>query len=133
MRQNGCTVELGTLITAYDLIVDRDLNFDMAKGNMVYVPYDSETYYTDGSFSGIVGSLVSIKDYNLCRNFVARGYAKITDEDGNEVIVYADYDKTQSRNIAGVADTYIEDVSSSFKDLDVDKKTLVEYWAKAND
>ncbi len=133
LRQNGCTVELGTLITAYDLIVDRDLNFDMAKGNMVYVPYDSETYYTDGSFSGIVGSLVSIKDYNLCRNFVARGYAKITDEDGNEVIVYADYDKTQPRNIAGVADAFIADETSGYADLDADKKALVNKWAKAND
>ncbi|MGN0172980.1 MAG: GDSL-type esterase/lipase family protein, partial [Acutalibacteraceae bacterium] len=81
LRSAGYTVELGTLIAPADNIKDTELSFNLETGKYVDVKFNSTTYYTDGEFSGIVGSLVNIKDTNITRDFVGRGYVKVTDKD----------------------------------------------------
>ncbi|MEE1025218.1 MAG: cellulase family glycosylhydrolase, partial [Acutalibacteraceae bacterium] len=89
LRKAGYTVELGTLITAVDLMNGEELTFN-ASYQISDVPFTSSTYYTEPGFEGIVGSLVSIKDTNITREFVGRGYAKVT-KDGVTNIYYASY------------------------------------------
>ncbi len=120
--------EVGTLIAPKDIAGD----YLTIEDNCAVVPYDMSKELWDGQ---IVGSIVKIKDKetsyseefgNLARDFVARAYVLV---DG----VYY-YSATQSvRNIAGIADAYINTSGSGYDTLDADTKALVEAWAKAND
>ncbi len=111
LKNAGYTVELGTLIAPYDYLGASDLNFDLASSRYVDVKYTSNEYFEEGTFSGIVGSIVNIKESttqnqksgNILRYFVARGYAKITDSKNNTTIVYADYTKASPRSLGYVA------------------------------
>ncbi|MGN0174487.1 MAG: hypothetical protein ACI39F_08595, partial [Acutalibacteraceae bacterium] len=78
---DGNKVELGTLIAPADNIEDTELSFALETGKYVDVKFNSATYYTEGDFTGIVGSLVNIQDKNITRDFVGRGYVKVTDKD----------------------------------------------------
>ena len=108
-------------------------------GKYVYVKYESEKFYSDGAgFSGIIGSLVNIKEStleneesgNIARGFVARGYAKITDTAGETITVYADYDKTQSRSLGFVAYMLKNDKEEFSKDIYSAFTEKINYWAK---
>ena len=100
-------------------------NYFLIEDNVAVVKYDYATYglYND---EFIVGSLVNIKDANLARDFVARAYVLV---DG----VYYYSDATCVRNIAQIADSYINTSGSGYEELDADIKELVDVWAKAND
>ncbi len=140
LRNKGCTVELGTLISPYDYIYNKELTFDLNAGEYVDVKYNSTTYYSDANgFNGIVGSIVNIKESttsnpkngNILRYFVARGYAKITDEKGNTEIVYADYSKSNPRSLGLVAFRFKADVNESNVEVYNKFAEKLDKWALA--
>lgn len=105
LRKFGITVEMGTLIAPVDLLGGKELNFENAiayqsgmndgEFQCVDVKYTSSLYFENGNT--FVGSIVNISDENLNRDFVGRGYIKITV--GNiEKIFYADYAGGSSQN-----------------------------------
>lgn len=133
LRSQGYTVELGTLIAPKDLIADKDLTFDIDSSNYVDVKFKSEKYFEQGEFSGVVGSIVSIKDTNLSREFVGRGYAKIT-KDGVTTIEYANYSNgsidNNARSLVYVAYMFKNDANSNYHNLAKDIKEKVDFWAE---
>ncbi|MGN0174064.1 MAG: hypothetical protein ACI39F_06455, partial [Acutalibacteraceae bacterium] len=138
LRSAGYTVELGTLIAPADNIQDTELSFNLEAGKYVDVKFNSATYYTEGEFTGIVGSLAKIKDENIAKDFVGRGYVKVTDTKGNETITYADYAKgnnevssvaNNTRSLAYVANAYKADGNSGYGSLDQEIKDLIDNWA----
>ena len=94
----GATVEMGTLIAPTNLIGENELDFNLNSDYYLDIPYTYDSYYQEGSFEGIVGSIVNIKETtvanptsgNITRDFVGRGYVKVTYND-ETVISYADY------------------------------------------
>ncbi len=94
----GATVEMGTLIAPTNLIGEIELDFNLNSDYYLDIPYTYDSYYQEGSFEGIVGSIVNIKETtvanptsgNIARDFVGRGYVKVTYND-ETVISYADY------------------------------------------
>ena len=143
LRADGATVEYGILITAADLLGDEELTLDFA-GDVNNVEFISDEYYTDDSgFSGIVGSIVDIKESgtswsetsgNITRAFVGRGYIKVT-KDGKTVVSYADYANgdiaNNTRSMQYIANAYKSDTSSSYNDIDAEVRALVDKWASA--
>ena len=124
-----------TLIAPYDYLGASDLNFDLASSRYVDVKYTSNEYYEEGAFSGIVGSIVNIRESttqnqksgNILRYFVARGYAKITDSKNNTTIVYADYNKDSARSLGFVAYMFKNDNQNS--ELYLANAEKVDKWA----
>ncbi|MGN0173160.1 MAG: hypothetical protein ACI39F_01865, partial [Acutalibacteraceae bacterium] len=138
LRNAGYTVELGTLIAPADNIQDKELSFALETGKYVDVKFNSTTYYTEDDFSGIVGSLVNIKEKNITREFVGRGYVKVTDTEGNETITYADYAKgtdevssvaNNTRSLSYLANSYKTDENSDYASKSGEIKALVDSWA----
>ncbi len=139
LRDEGYTVELGTLIAPYDIIRRQDLTFDLDEGYFVDVKYQSTEYYTEGTdFTGIVGSIVNIKESttanpnsgNIVRNFVARGYAKVIDANGDSKIYYADYEKHEGRSLGYVSYMLKNDTAEFSKDIYASYADRVVAWAK---
>ena len=112
--------EKAYIIAPKDL-VDDDFTMQDTHAKVVY---DISKGFFDGQY--VVGSIVNIKEGNITRDFVARGYVVI---DG--VTYYTE--ETIARNISSVADAFIADEASGYADLDADKQALVNKWAKAND
>ena len=63
-------------------------------------------------------------------NFVARGYAKISDKAGNSVMIYADYDKHQARSLGYVANVLKNDTEEYSKDMYDDFRERVDTWVQ---
>ena len=90
-KNNGYDVEIGTLIAPQDA-VSGELTFETE--NFVVVEFSNKApdgsyeYYQKGSFVGIVASIVDLTDQDLSRNFVGRGYMKLTKGD-KTIIVYS--------------------------------------------
>ncbi len=105
LRHDGASVELGTLIAPKDYLDDKELTFE---SGVFYacVPFESTEWHENGDFKGIIGSIVNIKECNLNREFVGRGYIKFT-QDGVTKTIYANYDnddiKNNSRSICCIA------------------------------
>ena len=132
LRTDGATVEIGTIIAPADLLDGEELTFDTEKKLMV--EYPSASYYNDGEFEGVVGSIVSIKEStaanvksgNIARDFVGRGYIKVT-KDGETAVSYADYTSAYARSLAFVANQLKND--SLNQALYETHKSLVDKWA----
>ena len=134
LQANGATVELGTIIAPKDLIsgefTHEDENIDVK-----YTAVNSDgsfKYYEDSSgWSGVVGSIVRIKDTNISRDFVGRGYVKVTDGE-NTYISYADYydsnTTNNTRSMKYVASALRND-TSNYERLNEALKKLVDGWA----
>ena len=100
----GASVEMGTIIAHKKNIEGYEVKLQTPttinnKLAYVTVPYNHlNGYYNEGDFTGIVGSIVNIKETtvanptsgNITRDFVGRGYVKVTYND-ETVISYADY------------------------------------------
>ena len=141
----GATVELGTLIAPKDLLGENDLTFDLDSSNYVNVKY--EAIGENGAYSWhkdvagqIAGSIVGIKESgttfsaengNIARDFVGRGYVKVTFGD-ETVITYASYASgdiaNNTRSLASVAQA-LKDDTAKYDALDSDVKSLVDNWA----
>ena len=127
----GATVEMGTIIAHKNNIKGYDVALETPEtvnGKLTYVtvPYDqTKGYYKEDGFSGVVGSIVNIKDKNANVDFIGRGYVKVTKGDFSKTI-YADYVDNNiynhSRNVAFVAYSISEDADVyenlvAFKDV----------------
>lgn len=127
----GATVEMGTIIahkkniSGYDVALETP---EYINGKLTYitVPFDyNKGFYSEDSFSGVVGSLVNIKDTNANVNFIGRGYIKLTKGEFTKTI-YADYAENNylnnSRTISFIAYSIREDIDvyesfESYKDI----------------
>ena len=148
LEADGATVELGTLIAPKDLLDGTELTLDLAElatPKAVNVKYQARNedgsvkYYTDeNGFSGIVGTIANIKESNtaysatsgnITRDFVARGYVKVT-KGTDEYVSYADVDLSQSgRSLKTVAAGIIG--TAFYEGLASDLKAKVDAWANA--
>lgn len=105
LRNAGYKVELGMLIAPKDKLKISGSSYDALTLNLdtskyVNVKYESNNYYKEADFTGVVGSIVSISETpnaysydngNKARPFVGRAYAIVTDSEGNQTISYAQH------------------------------------------
>lgn len=109
----------------------------------VDVPFTASNYYQIGETSGIAGSIVNIKESgtyycqntgNITRSFVARGYIKVTDTEGNVTYSYASYSNStvanNTRSLKTVATALQSDTTQT--ELYQNYKTYVDKWANSN-
>lgn len=129
----GAKVELGTIIAPIDLISD-EFTLEDTKIDVKYTAKNSDgsfKYYTDSTeWSGVVGSIVTIKDTNISREFVGRGYAKVTVGSITKVIYAGYYNNdiaNNSSSIAYIANAYKN--TSDYETISSDLKALVDKWA----
>ena len=139
LKSEGYTVEMGTLIAPLDYLTNDTLTFDLAQGRYIDVKYTSEKYFTDSSgFSGIVGSIVNIKENtfsnqtsgNIVRKFAGRGYVKVIDKNGIETISYAPYEADNARSLGYVAYYLKNDSSADAQELYSNNRELVDKWSE---
>ena len=147
LEADGATVEMGTLIAPKDLLDGTELTLDLAgleTPKAVNVKYQARNedgtvkYYTEDGFSGIVGTIANIKESNtaysatsgnITRDFVARGYVKVT-KGTDEYVSYADVDLSQSgRSLKTVAAGIIG--TAFYEGLSSDLQAKADAWANA--
>ena len=120
----GYTVTFGTLIAPADL-VEGDLTFEVAATNYIDVVSGGYFKYNSGE---VAGSIVGIKTDNVARDFIARGYVKLT-KDETTTVYYATQ-PNEGRSLKTVALACVAD-SSFFEKLNDAQKTQVTAWANA--
>lgn len=143
LKVQGAKIEMGTLIAPADLITGDKLDFDIDASNYIDVKYNSESYYEDSTgFSGIVGSIVGIKESNtvwsattgnITRDFVGRGYVKVT-LNGESYINYAAFAsenvENNTRSLKTVASSLKSD-SSVYESLGEAIREKIDFWAES--
>lgn len=122
----GNTVEMGTLIAPADLI-SGELTHNLDESKFVDVPYDSDTFFENGNT--FVGSVVSIKEYNIGRKFIGRGYIKVSN--GYNVTYYYAEQNDNERSLKSVASALKNDSTTQGMTLYNAYKTLIDEWAQA--
>ena len=120
----GTVVSKGTLITPVDLLGGEELTLD-STCQKLNVLYQSNSYYQNGNT--FVGSIVNIKDSNITREFLGRGYITITYGDFTKTI-YAE-SNDNARSIAYIASVYKSDSQSGYSSLSPSLKELVDKLA----
>lgn len=138
LKADGATVEMGTIIapawlTAGELKFADETDIYAENDNYAVVPYTAENYYADDTgFEGVVGSVVNIKADNVPKEFVGRGYVKVTKGD-KTTISYADYYgddvANNTRSIRYIAQQLQAD-TDSYNALSDDKKAIVDGYAQ---
>ena len=130
LRASGATVEYGTLIAPKDLLDGADLTFGLDASKYVDVKYEVDEWH-NGVEGQIAGSLVTIMDENIAREFIGRAYVKVT-KDGNTKTTYADYANNDvannTRSLAYVANVLKGDAENYGKLTDT-LKALVDKWS----
>lgn len=126
------TIQLGTLIAPLDFLTGARLEFGLDTDKYVDVEYNAPSFYTEArtGFEGLVGSLINIRDKNITREFVGRGYAVVTVGSITKVI-YADYYNNDiannARSIAYIANAFQK--TSDYETISSDLKSLIDKWA----
>ena len=138
LEADGATVEMGTLIAPKDLLGDTELTLDLAElatPKAVNVKYQAKNedgsynYYTEGSnFSGIVGTIANVKEANITRDFVGRGYVKVTKGE-NTTISYADINVESSARSLKIVAAAIQGTDFYNNQLNDYQRSLVDTWA----
>ncbi len=146
MQEKGYEIELGTIISSLDLLEDKELTFESGIKviDVKYTAKDSDgnfIYYQDGDT--FVGSISNIKEDNttwsatsgnITREFVGRGYIKLTKDD-ETTILYANYTdddiNNHARSLQYIANAYKQDENSNYSSLGDDLKLLVDKWASS--
>lgn len=143
LQQDGATVEMGTLIAPADLLGNDALTLDLDESKYVNVKYAATDdngayiYYTEDNFEGIVGSIAKINENatswsatsgNVTRDFVARGYVKVTK--GDDVTVSYSDALSGARSLKTVA-AAIDKTSDFYLSLTAEQQGFVDTWASA--
>lgn len=131
LEESGATVQLGTIISPADLLGTENLSLDMS-AKYIDVPFEVRDWFVEDDFSGFVGSIAKIKTENLNRNFVGRGYAKITFGDFEKTVYasYADNDiSNNSRTICYIANALKN--SDTYNSLTDARKAIVDSYASS--
>lgn len=130
LRDSGISVNLGTLIAPEKYFGTKSLN-DLKHGvdfgktvNYADVVYSSLNYYKEESFSGIVGSIVNIKDDHVVWNYVGRGYAQVV-VNGITKYIYAQSDTKLPSKSIGYISFMLKKDSSSFNALSEINQSIV--------
>ena len=132
LKADGYTVELGTLIAPKDLI-ENELTFESS--SYLDVEYTAKNqdgsfkYYTEDGFTGVVGSIVKIQEKNLARDFVGRGYVKLT-KDGVTTIVYSNSVSTRSAKFIATKIIAVEGWENNYTSEQAD---LIRKWSLVPD
>ena len=123
----GYTVTMGTLIAPASWNTQLTLDtVDATTGKSVLV-IPTEGYFNNQE-GVIAGSIVNIKETNITKDFVARGYVTLT-KDEVSTTYYASQ-PNEGRSLKTVAAACVED-SSFFKLLNDAQKAQVTTWANA--
>lgn len=120
------SVEFGTLIVptadlmggfftrewldSYKTYLDIPSSAGIKDGEAVFAVENADGYYS------YFGSMVALKEKNYNRYFTGVGYVKLTDANGRETYIYADYTSTNSRSASFVANAAINDRSDTQTD-----------------
>lgn len=139
LKLNGAEIKMGTLIAPKNLLGSKELDFDLESGSFVDVEFNSDTYFTQNDFTGVVGSLINIKETttdntesgNITREFVGRGYVKVI-VDGTTYIYYAKYyndDITTNSRSLQLVSTKLKNDTTTYDALDESVKKLVTNWS----
>lgn len=108
LRKKGIDFSMGTLIAPKDILNGNELTKEFGTVDVDYinVKYNSDRWYEEDNFKGMVGSIANIKVSNINRDFIGRGYITIKYGDF-EKTVYADYNEgaieNNSRSICYIA------------------------------
>ena len=122
------SVEFGTLITAKDILGDTEFAAEAmdAAGKFYYnVKASGFMPETDNGNYVYKATLVNIKTENYNREWVARGYAKITLADGTVKIIYNDFSADNSRSIYSLACAAYADTAAEWSDMQL--QVLTDY------
>lgn len=135
LKSAGYTVSMGTLISPENLLNGEELTLN-ASAQKVDVKYTSNEYYTDDTgFKGIVGSLANIREKNINRKFVGRGYITVSLGDYSKT-VYAEYSESSvannTRTIASLAKSVSED-TAYYNSLSDEFKVIVDRFVSYYD
>ena len=116
-ESEGYTVTMGTLIAP---LTYGELKLDSGAINVVTPGYFFET-------PGVIaGSIVSIKDKNITRDFIARGYVTLTKD--NDSTTYYAQQQTEGRSLKTLAASAVAD-ETFFARLNDAQKEQVTTWA----
>lgn len=116
-------VSYGTLVGPANLVGEELEIDDVNTGNAVDVDYTALEYWGESN-NEFVGSIVNIKEANIGREFVGRGYVKIGD-------TYYYSETTSTRSLKGVATALQNDANNTA--LYEANKDLVDGWAAVAD
>ena len=132
----GASVEMGTIIAHKKNIEGYEVKLQTPttinnKLAYVTVPYNHlNGYYNEGDFTGIVGSIVNVKNSNACTKFIGRGYITIT-KDSFSKTIYADYVENDylnhTRSIGFLAESLRQD-SVAYANYSA-FKTVIDHYA----
>lgn len=121
-KDDGYTVTMGTLIAP---LTTGELTHDK---NVLDIPTDGWYAHNEGE---IAASIVNIKDANITKEFVARGYITLTK--GNESTTYYATQPNEGRSLKTLAAYCIADTSENafFSKLNDEQQEQVTAWANA--
>ena len=132
--EGGINVEMGTLIAPKDLLGTDELTHNLDNSQVtrfVDVKYSaSRKYYQENGKSYIVGSIVDIKESNINREFVGRGYIRITIGSSTKTVYasyYNDSIKNSSRSIAYIAKMFSQ--SEEYNIWPEEYRSVIDYYA----
>ena len=119
LQSEGAVISMGTLIAPENLLNGEELTLDIPENNRLNVSYEigleRNLWFEEGNFKGMVGSIANIKEKNMNRRFVGRGYVTVTLGDVTKT-VYADYANgdvvNNTRTISFVANAFKNDDNS---------------------
>ena len=119
LKEDGAVISMGTLIAPENLLNGEALTLDIPEDNRLNVSYEigleRNLWFEEGNFKGMVGSIVNIKEKNINRKFVGRGYVTVTLGDVTKT-VYADYANgaiaNNTRTIGFIANALKNDANS---------------------
>ena len=123
LKKKGAKLEFGTIITACELVKDCDITLDTE--NVAIIPYEAELASINED--GFVGSVVNFKQDNIKKEYVARGYVKVT-KDGVTKTYYANNPESTVRSVFLVSNLLKEDITL-YNLLPDDAKSKVSLWA----
>ena len=129
LENYGATVQLGTLIAPADYLDSEELTFDLSK-LFVDVKFNTRNWFKENEFSGFVGSITNIREGNINRGMVGRGYATITIGDITKTVYanYSDGNRTNNtRSICFIANKLLN--SAEFELVPDAYKEIVEDYA----
>lgn len=138
LRAMGDTVKMGTLIAPEDLLGDTPLTFEDAKVyapgvtdyNCMEVKYTATEYFQGGNT--FVGTISNIKEGNINRQFIGRGYVTVTLGDITKTF-YGDYsnnDISNHKRSIGYIAYRLQNDSAIYDSYDDDKKSIIDYYAQ---
>lgn len=115
---------VGTIIAPKDLVTG-ELTRDIGADNFIDVEYDLSKDLFEGKY--VVGSIVEIKDGNISREFVARGYVEIDGVTYYSETTSLDTSDESGRSLKNVAQKAFDD-SGYYNKLSSEQQSMINSW-----